>query len=78
MPTPSVGGGLMRSVSSAVRRSTAVLAVVVLLLIPVAGVADDAEIRPPHPQSVVQPAQPSVWHVLLVILANSRLVPLVG
>jgi len=68
----------MQRVYSGVQRLAAVLAVVALLLIPVAGVADDSQIRPPHPQSVLQPAQPSLWHTLLVVIANARFLPLVG
>lgn len=77
----------MRSVSSAVRRSAAVLTIVAFFFVPVAGLADDAEIRPPHPQSVrvlddaeIRPPQPQsvFWQTLFVILANSRLLPLVN
>ena len=68
----------MRSVCSGVRRRAAVLFLVSLLLIPVAGMADDSQLRPPQPQSVRQPAQPSVWHTLLVVIAHARFLPLVG
>lgn len=65
----------MRSVFSHVQRRAIVLAVVALLLIPIAGLADDPQIEPPRPQSVLQPVQPSVWNVLLVVIANCRIVP---
>ena len=67
----------MRSVFSGVRRVTAVLLVIALFLVPVAAFADDPFIKPPWPQSVLQPAQPSVWHMLLVFIASSPIVPLV-
>jgi len=60
----------MRSVSLRVRRSTAVLSIIAVLLVPIAGVADDSQIRPPQPQSIVQP---SVWHILL-----SRILPFIS
>jgi hypothetical protein len=77
----------MRSVFSAARRGAAIVIIVGLLFVPVAAVADDAEIRPPHPQSVsilddsdIRPPQPQsvLWHTLFVILANSRLLPFVS
>ena len=68
----------MRSVCSGVRRRAVVLLLVSLMLIPVAGMADDSQARPPQPQSVLQPAQPSLWHTLLVVIAHARFLPLVG
>ena len=62
----------MRSVLSNVRRRAVVLAVIALLLIPIAGFADDPQINPPWPHSVLQPAPPSVWHLLFVVFADSR------
>jgi hypothetical protein len=68
----------MRRIFSGIRHRVAALAVVTVLLIPVAGIADDSQIRPPQPQSVLQPAQPSLWHTLLVVVAHVRFLPLVG
>jgi len=82
----------MRGVCSGVQRLAALFVVVALLLIPVAGIADDSQLRPPQPQSVVQPAddsqvrppwpqsvpaQPSLWHTLLVVIANAGFLTLV-
>jgi hypothetical protein len=68
----------MRSLFPNVRRGAAVLLVIALFLTPIAAFADDPFIKPPQPQSVLQPTQPSVWHVLLVVIASSHALPLVS
>jgi len=77
----------MRSVFPAVRRGTAILVTIALLLVPIGAFAVDPEINPPHPQSVsalddsqARPPQPHsvLWHTLFVILASSRLLPFVS
>jgi hypothetical protein len=66
----------MRSVFSRARRAAAVLAVVASLLVPVAGFADDPEIRPPLPTSVMQPAAPGFWQILLLVVRTGFHLPI--
>jgi len=63
----------MRSVFSAARRAAAVLAVIALLLVPVAALADDPQINPPQPQS-----SPTFWHMVLVLVTHGRVLPFIS
>lgn len=68
----------MRRVFFGARRRAVVLAVIVFLLVPIAGFADDPQINPPHPQSVGVPQAPSFWQVLVVLVTQARVLPFVA
>jgi hypothetical protein len=76
----------MRSVSSSVHRGAATLALLALLLFPVAAFADAAEIRipPGAPTSQSAPAEgeihfpPGFWDVVLLVWLAAKIGPPIG
>jgi len=57
----------MQSVSSILHRAAAILALIALLLVPVAACASDPLIQPPLPHAIARPQPPGFWHLLLAV-----------
>jgi hypothetical protein len=52
-------------------RGTKILAVAVLLLTPVAALADDPAIQPPLPQASSPARQATFWQIVRIVLLNA-------